>query len=286
MYAKGTVQTSSTTGFGYVSVTPHLACSNQQPFVAHSTSALTTAYPSFKNGALGTTAVSNSEFDNSNFFAPNNTRYRVVSAGLRIRYIGTELDRGGQIILFMDPLHESVITNVSTTPATGKTLATVEGYTESKRFPVDRNWKTVLYRPVDDQDNQMQDASNFLNNGPFLYDTNAAGFYYLNAYIQAASPTSSLNFEWEVYVNLEFTGRNVRGRIPSHFDPSGFAAVHAATVHSNQLMPSDKPDGVRVTSFLEAAEHYLDHAISFGRSVGRIIGKALPAIEGAAMALL
>lgn len=267
-FSKGTLSTSSTTGFGYITMHPPNGVANDVPIVNYSTSAYTGTTALVQTPAAAGTAFgfSNSEYTAALFSSGqvDFSRFRVVSAGLRIRYIGTELNRGGQVIGIMDPDHSSIMIDNTT----GKTQSQIEGLTESRRFPVDRDWKTVLYRPVDDIDNSMQTSEQSLWMVASGHDQFDPGFFYMTFYVIGASATTSLSYEWEAYANYEISGRNVRGKTPSHFDPTGFAAVHAATVQTDVLLPSSETPAQRVEKFTKHALSYLDTAISFGKGLG------------------
>lgn len=279
VWAKGTFATSATTGFGCIVMDPlQGVCGDSSYFVASTTSALNSVTPTFTQAAGGagnTYSASNSEYSLANFDGgANGSTVRVVSAGLRVRYIGTELNRGGQIIGLTDPNHNSIMT----ADGVGKTLSDIEGNSESRRFAVDRTWKCVLFRPVDNNDNVLV-SNDFMIGDQAIF---APGHLYMTFYIQAASATTSLSYEWEAYANYEVAGRNVRGKTPSHYDPNGFASVHAATAHSNLLLPSENTEPDRVSKFLTHAEHYLNNALSWGGQIARIGNTLGPVLSSVA----
>lgn len=281
-YAKGTFST-GTAGFGCITVTPTLGVANDQRFVLYTSSAFAGTSPTFNSTFVQGTAGNNYATSNSDYAsgvftqADSPNKLRVVSCGLRIRYAGTELNRGGYIVGFMDPNHESIMVDNA---GAGKAQSTIEGYTESKRFGVDRKWKTVLFRPVDEIDNTFVTGDpTFLGAGGTVVST--PGMYYMAFYVQAASSATPLTYEWEVYANYEVTGRGVRGKTASHFDPVGHAAVHASTVTTTTLLPSEKSDSERMAEFVKHTESYLDTAMSIGGGLAHLAQRFGPAFGGA-----
>jgi len=220
-YAKGVLQTSNTTGVGFIYCDPSSFVASDSANNSYSSATYTGT--TFSLVGVGTNLfVSNSEYVQAQFgLSALLNQYRVVSFGIRIRYVGTELDRGGQIIGFCDPNHIAL---------TGRNVADLDGEIESKRFPVDRNWITVLYRPVFAQDTDFSYSMVPLGNA-----TNYIGFI-----LVAASATTPLSFEFEVYGNFEIVGRNVRGKTPSEVDFAGYGAVNTATVTTTHLQPNNR----------------------------------------------
>lgn len=179
---------------------------------------------------------------------------RVVSSGIRIRYAGTELNRGGNIIALQDPTHSTL---------DGRTPAEMLAEMQARSFPVNRQWTTVLYKPVSSGD------LNFAQANP-----GASQAYYVGLWIAGA--TSSAPFEYEVYSILEYQGVNVRGQSPSHTDPTGFAAVHSVSVNTNVLNATQLPNNVRERNSIAATMDYLSHGLSSATStVGQIANSAM-----------
>jgi hypothetical protein len=64
---------------------------------------------------------------------------RIVSCGIRVRYIGKELDRSGQTVALETQHHHSII-NLSMTDMQSRDKAV--------SMPVDREWKACTWQPV------------------------------------------------------------------------------------------------------------------------------------------
>lgn len=242
VYAKGTFST-GTTGFGFIVFDPSYGIANDQTFVLAS-DALYGGVTII--GAVGTTAyLSNSDYQAADLGSgPNQIVFRVVSGGLRIRYIGTELNRGGQVCGLTDPNHNSLLT---------RTFGSLSGEEQSRLFPVNREWITLLYRPF------LVGDTEFANS--LVGTTPLDPSFYMGYALQ--SPTAGpCVFEFEAYSTYEAQGRNVRGMTASHVDPTGYAAVHTATNLSPALAPTVAKTADRTKSFLNTVGSTLTSTVS------------------------
>lgn len=211
-------------------------------------------YAGVANGAGTTliqTARSNSEYDAAAFGeSPGTAQGRVVSCGLRIRYSGTELNRAGTVVAFSDPTHSTI---------NGMTPANISLEVQSRRFPVTRDWTTVLYMPVIAEDYQLINVSNALTAANV-----AAGTLSWYMGFQVIGAVVATSFEWEMFTVFEVNGRAVRGMTPSHSDPTGLAATMNV---SNSAAPVQGPAEVHEKSFLSKVTDNLKFAISHGADV-------------------
>ena len=137
---RGTFST-GTNGFGFVVHSPWCT-SNDSDSLAYTdaSSALTAVIKS------GVGVVNQSEVKQpyplalfAGLAGAQGVRARVVGSGLRIRYIGPELARSGQIIGIREPDNQTL---------EGQTATTVKDLTTAKTFNNDREWITVMYRPA------------------------------------------------------------------------------------------------------------------------------------------
>lgn len=243
-----------TTGTGMIYCDPFNAIANDHTCVWYSTSAYTTNVFS-ANSFNAVSSSSNSEYVAGQVgTGPTQLSARVVSAGLRIRYIGTELNRGGQIVCFHDPTHSTL---------NQRSLASIDGEQESRRLPVTKDWTTVLYRPVDDVDNEFSSSLH-------LTSTVDVGSFYIGVIVQ--SPGVQSDYEFEFYVNFEVHGRNVRGKTPSHVDVTGHGAIVASVISSPVMVPNQINPAVRTKSFLEQVEGYAATAFTWlAHEAGEIV---------------
>jgi hypothetical protein len=229
VFTRGTFSTSNTTGFGFVVADPQRGVCNDLNTVFASLASGVQANVDWTTAGNAAGANSNSDYAFAQLGEGNTQfNYKVVSCGLKIRYTGTELDRGGQLIGLQDQDHQSMYL---------RTLASIDGEETSRRFPVNRKWKRVLYRPLDSHDLDFQSAVYTYTAAPT--DVN----FYMAFICQAPDPAVSLVFEWEYFSNYEIIGRNVRGLTDSHVDPVGAAAAQAVVAVGTNLYPTELDSG-------------------------------------------
>jgi len=186
---------------------------------------------------------SNSPYVLANF-GQNGLQGRVVSAGLRIRYIGTELNRGGEIVGLQHPSHSGL---------NGYTVPLMNAYKETARLPVIRPWTTLLYRPVETTD---------LN---FNIGLAPAGQQFFMGFIinSATSVASPASYENEFFSNLELQGAAVQNKKPSHVDVVGHGAVNAITNMSDTLhSPHQLDSGSVAKAIVHASSQYISSHVS------------------------
>jgi len=242
-WIKGTFATSTNgaaAGFGYIVADPFGAVFSDTPGLMTNAAAGTEVAISMN----GTAYTSNSTYTSAQL---PNIQYRIVSAGLRIRYTGSELVRGGQVVGLHQPAHVALL---------NYNIANMDAFKESERLPVTRReWTTLLYRPVDTVD------LNFKNTAPAALPITAlTDEWYMGFCIQAAD-TSGANpqaFEFEFFVNVEIQGAVVLNKMPSHVDTAGHGAVNAITNMAPTLHKPHQKDSDDVASGLvSASAHYL-----------------------------
>lgn len=117
--------------------------------------------------------------------------WRLVSAGIRIKYSGTENNRGGAIVT-----HRSVQNDTTL----GETYPTALSHDKSHAEPVDWNWHELLYIPVKPED--------------FEYKSVAESTIYPMCIIVASSANNT--FDCEAVWHHELIGNLARGKIMSH----------------------------------------------------------------------
>lgn len=218
VWSKGVLET-GTNGVGFICADPNrgavsdVSCVNFTDASFAGTTIVTPATAGVNNG------YSNSDYVNSQI-AVNGITFRVVASGIRIRYVGTELDRGGYVVALSDTNHNSLY---------NRSISALDAEINSKRFPVNREWITVVYRAVRDADD---DFGTIAAQTPATTDLS----FYQGIMVQAPGATT-VTFEWEYYTIYEFQGSNARGQTPSHVDVVGYGAVSATTSFSQHLMP-------------------------------------------------
>jgi len=149
---------------------------------------------------------------------------RLVSLGIQVRYIGTELNMGGLCYPIMEPDMASV---------QGFTASTITSYPEfTKPLKFDREWVAINYTPRDPKNFEFKpDPKPVVAHTP------------LGILIESASGAQP--FEYKFAAHWEAIGRNARGKTISHTSPNtdkvlaGVAQVPAAVVSkvSNAVSP-------------------------------------------------
>lgn len=258
VWCKG-VMSSGTAGFAYILASPERSAANTTNSVFYSG-------PTYAGSVLTTSAaagvlagMSNSDYPIGSFGATANlAQYRVVSSGLRVRYIGTELNRGGQLIALQEPTHDSL---------EGYTIPSMDAQDQSVRFKVNERWTTLTYRPITDAETN------------FSTDPSGGGLrpYYLGMAIQTP-PGVTQTYEFEFFTNLEISGQNVRGSTPSHVDLTGYSAVHTVSQTSRLRLPHQETNEAREKSFLDEVLKYASEGLTWVLSHGAAVLTGVAAI--------
>jgi len=140
-------------------------------------------------------------------------KYRVVAAGLRVRYTGTEVNMAGTIHATIQPNHDTLA------GADVSTLGQLETYF---RYPVSKDWFLVYHTPVMDDDFlYYPDAVN--NPGFFGTTISLQSFQHYMGFQVTDCPGGS--FQWECVVHYEVVGSEVRGLTATPADVVGVSAV-------------------------------------------------------------
>ncbi len=246
VFAKGTASASSTTGFGFVVLDPYRASTNDLTSVFTSSTASTVTAVDVAD-ANTVKVTTNSDYASTDYGTGTLASGRVVSAGIRVRYSGTQLNRGGLLIGFQHPTHQTINT---------LNQADIEAYDCAKRFIPGNGEFTVLFSPVLSEEMQF---TNTFGGGNLSVIRPVMGFVW-----QAPTAAAGATYSWEVYVNIEVNGQEIRGMLPSVSDPAGFAAVQNAA---------------QVTQMRPHSEAAPSHASKFAHGVEQL---ALSTLTGAA----
>jgi len=235
-----------TTGYGYIIANPY-AVTNNTPMVSSTNmNFATTVF-----GAVGETNTVFGYNDSpmvQNDFAAGFNSYRLVGSGLAVRYVGNEMARGGQMILYRQMNNISIPNNTNPTEMLQNK--------ETTTVPVDRDWHYVTWKPADGNDISY-------SNGVFIY-------YPLVVFISAAG--ASQGFEFDTVSWFEVTGTAIPNLTPSEYDPLGLAVIKSAIAVPQ---PPDAPTS-NFERFLQSAGSIAMDSLSF---LGR---GASMAMQGAA----
>jgi len=235
-FVRGVMHTNGA-GFGFLICDPNGLIANDVDSVYSANQAGGATSPQLNEVAY----QSNSEYTNAQIGpAATQAQYRLIAACARIRYVGPELTRGGQVLGFCDPDHGTLV---------NKGYSTIDAEMESRKFEVNRKWKTVYYRPAVNAEFDFQTVAY----RPFT----SAYADYMGFLVRSTDILNILSFEFEVYSVFEVNGRTVRGRTPSISDPSGFAAVQS-TLTLQGLAPNEKTPDESEKSLVVSTNTYAD----------------------------
>jgi hypothetical protein len=225
-----------TTGVGFVTLRPNTMLTNDAQ-IASMTSASSggntaSALSAFTNQSNVT--GSNSPFSNSAYGATVNLlAWKLVGCVLKVKYAGTELNRGGDMLLFESPNHSSL---------SSLTYTTMMGFDFTKRIAIDNEWHWVCWTPSFESETQFSVATPSSSAPDELAVViNAAGV--------AGAP-----FDYEAWAWFEVVGTNARGASLSFNDPIGYGAVLGAV---NQFQQLDSVVGSH--GFVAAVEEQLNN---------------------------
>lgn len=160
----------------------------------------TDAFP----GAVGSGAtacaalVSNSALSSASIGATQN-QVRIVACGLRVRYIGTEMHRGGRVVGMIEPEHSSVV---------GYTMSDALAYSAVHSGPASFDWTEVVWTPI--------------NNTEVTYVTTTSSALSMGFLISNVGLTGILPlYEYEAYCHYEFVGPDASPTSNFLVDPVG-----------------------------------------------------------------
>jgi len=200
VFSEGSFLT-GTAGWGGITIYGAL-CNN-----ATATTCTTATYSGFGLPTLGDAGTFNTGFTNSPFStidlaANSGVELRLCSLGVRVRYVGTELNRGGLRYAIQHPEHLSV---------EGLTAPDIAAFDFRQIDNQTRDWTSVVYTPLRHADYSFTDnPSGFSTNVPVL-----------GILCESASTAIICPFEFQVVAHYEAIGAKARGKTVSNSDING-----------------------------------------------------------------
>ena len=209
---KGTLET-GTAGYGFVGVRPSHGLVSDSVVGWYSDAAFAgTAFdPSVGTGKNSFNGLGLTPYVTADI-APDakKLQYRLVAAGLRVKYVGTELERGGTIVGMREPNNGDL---TAKGPSSFLTYDQVHFMRPGEGN--DDGWVTCEWCPVTPLD--------------YDYATALSGDVYPMAFIvQSASAGTSVSYVFELYTHFEIIGSLARGKTESHDDVTAAKAIIAA----------------------------------------------------------
>jgi hypothetical protein len=164
--------------------------------------------------------------------------WRLVSMGVRVRYIGTEDSMAGQIYLYQ--------TQGNYTAYDTLLLSTIQGAQNVRIEPCDRNWHMITWAPMDSDDTDYV--------GNLFYPANTTK---QEPIVIAVTGTAGQTYAWECVWHWEVVAPGNPGSSKSGSDPIGLAAINAVTNElreTNKIVPPD--------SFIDKVKDQVANALS------------------------
>lgn len=244
-WARGRMST-GTAGVGYILAVPsNIACNDLNcAYVTGNAFAGTT----LSNTVVASQVIgvkSNSAYAYANYGATS-LKSRFVCGEIRIRYIGTELNRGGDAVVYCDTNHNSLL---------GYSEANLLSYAACGRSFIGMNeWISCKYNGVVDptEENFVIDPSS----GTLTKNANPCMVIWINSAV-AAQP-----FDYEVWGHFEVIGSLGAAMTTVAPDPIG----HTATNGASQKAQIDHPGSHEETGYVEKALTTVLHTVTTGQS--------------------
>lgn len=207
-FARGSFSTQTSNGFGCIGFAPGVGVTNDSPCGFVSSAAGTGS--AFNSAGTGmNVVVTNSDYPTATFGVGKQS-YRLVSACVRIRYVGTVLNKAGSIYSLMEPDHQSL-------NSAGTGIPQLRAYNSCSDTPVTSEWTEVIYGGPT-QPNEMDYITG-------VSQTEAAYNQQFMAMLISSPAGAALPFDYEYWANYEVIGPNVGGKTPSMADPTGLSVV-------------------------------------------------------------
>lgn len=174
---------------------------------------------------------------------PLNT-IRVVCAGVRIRYAGSEINQSGIVHAVEEPNHYTL---------NAASLAYVSNYESYFRCPVSKKWCTLTYNPVDPEEYEYQQdaAEDPATVGNLLaYRMN---HHYMGFIVQGVAAQSL--FEVEAVAIIEVVGANIRDLKQATSDMRSIELAGNHINPANQQVQNDSPKSL-ITTIKDSAQDF------------------------------
>lgn len=257
MSAKYTVKTRGVFGIGvngagFLAVTPCLSNDYPSGWISSTGYSLTAINTADAN--VGAFYAAGLPYAQVNFIPPAavgnyakpNAMGRIISCGIRIRYIGTELNKGGSIYRYVDPNHGNL---------NGLQITSIQGYPETASIPVGRGWVSLSVSAIEDEEQSYPDLGPYMQSGTITAVGSVKAIYpfsgenpITSGNTQGGAPgifivtgVAGNQYEWEYIVHAEYVGGIVTGNLSKSHASVDDANLVSSTVTSAYSKSSETP---------------------------------------------
>jgi hypothetical protein len=208
-YCRGVRVVVGVDGYGFAMIAPHEGvCYNGDP-VQYTTAATAgsalTKLSVYTNLAQASCAGPHAASDFSGL--SDDLRYRLVAAGARIRYVGTELAKNGTVAVSRHPDLDSFFSG-------NLDSADIMSFPNTRVHSVTRAWTVANWLPIDEINHQYDDSP-----------ISGQSSNYSLIFLIHADPGTS--FDLEFYGHYEIIGLHARELSPSYSSPKGESFLDA-----------------------------------------------------------
>lgn len=175
---------------------------------------------------------------------------RVVGAGLRVRYIGSEMARSGQIAALRHPDNESLV---------GFDDRRFRSYENCKVFPNNREWSYVVYRPA--KPNEYEYSRDPHSPGDSNNYKWCLGFHIAGTTSSTGS-SGPAPFEFQFVQFIEYLGK-IDAVTRSHVDVTGLSHVRNSIPDSSAYQQPGKMLGKTVDKLRASMAETLPRVTDF-----------------------
>lgn len=197
-------------------------------------------YQSATGLALGVAAVTlDCPFDFNRYeitSPPTGLSYRVVGYGIKIRFVGSEMNRGGRVYAARSPINTPIVTASASAFSVSNVQLTANK--ETSTVPVDREWHCALYKPSVGADLAYSERGDTITIGSQIFPTELLQGPSLLMLVTGA--TAGQSFEFDIQGWFEAIGPNVPSLTPTISDPIGMAALATANANTQPTTNVDQ----------------------------------------------
>ncbi len=239
---KRIMMTAGSQGFGFVAFAPCLA--NNYPTIAYSSSSTLFIGTSVSttNTTAGVTVASLDKlpYDSANLLTLNGLNSvagRIVSYGIKVNYIGTELNKGGVYYRYVSLDRE---------PVNGATADILGAFNTCTIRPVDRQEMVAVVNPLNDHEinysNEDQTDTDYILYPYSNSESGSASTVPAIGVIAVAGTVQGNTFEVQIIEHVEYIGKAAQPFLTeTRTDVVGFEEVTSALGRMSSAQPNADP---------------------------------------------